>query len=365
MAISASTADGALPGAFALFAGRRVGYSWNTRAAIRAAVDLLGLKPGDEVLAPGWNCGSELDPLVAAGMSVRLFPVGPGGTVDPDDVRQRIGPRTRLVYLTHYFGLLQPATAALRQLCDDNGLRLLEDLALSLLSGAHPAEGRVGDVALFCFYKFFPVIGGGALVVNRPDLPDPVFPRPAPAEEVAKAMLRRLPLVGPALRRLRRAMAPPADAVQGIPDIPGHYYFDVDLSGRRMASSTARALASLDIDTGIALRKARYARFLDRLQGVRGAVPLYTDLPAGAVPLGMPLLVDAERRDRLAAALASEGIEATPWWAGEHRGIDFTGQDVARDLKARVLFLPAHPGIPEAAIDYMASRLQALLRQEA
>jgi dTDP-4-amino-4,6-dideoxygalactose transaminase len=352
-------------GVFALFAGRRVGYSWNTRTAIRAAVDLLGLVQGDEVLAPGWNCGSELDPLVAAGLSVRLFPVGPGGTVDPDAVRQRIGPRTRAVYLTHYFGLLQPATAALRRICDDHGLRLIEDLALALLSGAHPAGGQAGDVAVFCFYKFFPVVGGGALAVNRPGLADPVFPRSAPAAAVAKALLRRLPLAGPALRRLRRAAAAPAAVPQGISDIPAHYYFDRGLAGRRLAAPTARALARVDIAAEIALRRARYARFLDRLQDLRGAVPLYPDLPADAVPLGMPLLVGAAQRDRLAAALAAEGIEATPWWAGEHRGLDFTGQAVARDLKARVLFLPAHPGIPEAGIDRMAARLQALLRQEA
>jgi dTDP-4-amino-4,6-dideoxygalactose transaminase len=352
-------------GVFALFAGRRVGYSWNTRTAIRTATDLLGLRPGDEVLAPGWNCGSELDPLLAAGLTVRLFPVGPGGTVDPDAVRRRLGPRTRAVYLTHYFGLLQPATAALRQLCDDHGLRLVEDLALALLSGADPAGGRAGDVAVFCFYKFFPVIGGGALVVNRPDLPDPAFPRPAPAAAVAKALLRRLPLAGPALRRLRRAQAAPAAAPQGIPDMPAHYYFDTGLAGRRLAAPTARALVRADIAAEITLRRARHARLLDRLQGLRGAVPLYPDLPADAVPLGMPLLVAAAQRDRLAAALAAEGIEATPWWAGEHRGLDFTGQDVARDLKARVLFLPAHPGIPEAGIDRMAARLQALLRHGA
>lgn len=241
MTVAASTKEGTVPGAFAPFAGRRVDYSWNTRTAIRAAADRLGLVPGDEVLAPSWNCGSELDPLVAAGLLVRLFPVGPSGNVDPDDVRQRIGPRTRLVYLTHYFGLLQPATAALRQLCDDRGLRLVEDLALALLSGAHPAEGRASDVAVFCFHKFFPVIGGGALVVNRPGLPDSVFARATPTEVVATTILRRLPLAGLALRRLRRAAAPPAAALQGIPDMPGHYNFDSDLAGRRLAEPTARA----------------------------------------------------------------------------------------------------------------------------
>ena len=75
--ITRQDASGGVP---ALLSGRRVRYSFNTRVAIRKTVEILGLKPGDEVLAPAYNCGSELDPLRHAGLSIRLFPV-PHSTV--------------------------------------------------------------------------------------------------------------------------------------------------------------------------------------------------------------------------------------------------------------------------------------------
>jgi dTDP-4-amino-4,6-dideoxygalactose transaminase len=93
-------------GALALFSGRRVSYSFNTRVAIRKACDILGLRPGDEVLAPAFNCGSELDPLLDAGLAVRLYGVDRQAMVEPEAIARLIGPRTRAVYLTHYFGAL-------------------------------------------------------------------------------------------------------------------------------------------------------------------------------------------------------------------------------------------------------------------
>src|SRR5690606_16481693 len=89
----------------ALFRGRRVAYSFNARVAIRQACDILGLKAGDGVLVPGWNCGSEVDPLLDAGLELSLYPVNRSGAIDPDAVARMIGPKTRAIYFTHYFGL--------------------------------------------------------------------------------------------------------------------------------------------------------------------------------------------------------------------------------------------------------------------
>ena len=81
--------QGGLP---ALFAGRRVSYSFNTRVAIRHACDLLRLNPGDEVLVPAYNCGSELDPLLDAGLTLRLYPVGRDARIDPAQIAALITP---------------------------------------------------------------------------------------------------------------------------------------------------------------------------------------------------------------------------------------------------------------------------------
>ena len=114
-----------------LFEGRDVRWSFNARVAIRAACDLLQLTPGDEVLAPAYNCGSELDPLIHAGLTVTLYPVGRDGVADPEQIAAQITSCTRAVYVTHYFGFLQPHLDDIRALCDARGLRLIEDCALT------------------------------------------------------------------------------------------------------------------------------------------------------------------------------------------------------------------------------------------
>ncbi|TGD61192.1 hypothetical protein EYC08_19145 [Tabrizicola sp. WMC-M-20] len=369
------------PNVLDLFAGRRTAFTFNTRVAIRAAVDILGLRPGDEMLAPAYNCGSELDPLRAAGLTVRLYPIGMDAVVDPEQVRPLIGPRTRALYLTHYFGILQPHRAEFRALADAHGLRLIEDCALSLLSGTSPAEGTTGDVAVFCFYKFFAVLAGGALVVNAPDLPLPEFDRTAPPKIVVRslagAVLRRMLGQG-GLDRLKQLRSGTVDSTgedaghDGVPDMPASYYFDPDLTGRRMAGITHRALARLDLVAAMRARRDNYHALLGLLAEVDGLVPVFETLPADAVPLSLPLrLRDPgpgapwQRRDALVRALQAEGIAATPWWAGYNRHLDFSDHpdadlSSARHLKDTVLSLPIHQYFGPAQIAHVARRVKSL-----
>jgi perosamine synthetase len=365
-------------GVLDLFADRRVVYSFNTRVAIRTAVDLLGLKPGDEVLAPAYNCGSELDPLRAAGLDIRLYPVDTDTVVDPDRIAPLIGARTRAIYLTHYFGVLQPHRAGIRALADARGMRVIEDCALSLLSGAHPVEGRTGDVAVFCFYKFFPVLAGGALVVNATDLAVPAFARPAPAKTVVRSVLRMglRRTLGPRMLDRLRGRRPAGqgddDPADGLPDMPAGYYFDPDLVGRGLSGFTARALTALDPVEATQVRRVNYRRLLGHLADVGGMAPLFAALPGDAVPLSLPLQVQDpgpgaawRRRNALVRALQAEGIAATPWWAGYNRYLDFAdhpGADLstARLLKDTVISLPIHQYFGSAEIDHVADRVRGV-----
>jgi dTDP-4-amino-4,6-dideoxygalactose transaminase len=365
-------AGGVLP----LFAGRRASYSFNTRVAIRRAVDILGFKPGDEVLAPAYNCGSELDPLRQAELSIRLYPITAAIEIDPDEIRRMIGSRTRAIYLTHYFGFLQPQTAAIRALCDAHGLMMIEDCALSLLSGDAPAEGRFGDISVFCFYKFFPVLAGGALVINSGKIrTEALFARPAPGKVVSKRLLRAglTAALGPSgaagfLRRVKGERN--TDLVQEMPeqpqpDMPEHYYFDPHMTDARMSVVTERALAGFDVAATIATRRENYLRLLDSIAGIPGLAPLFPDLPSSAVPLSMPVRVTDGHRNAVVASLQAEGIAATSWWSGYNRHLDFsdkqqTDLSAARALKDSVLSLPSHQYLGPKEIDHIASRLRDL-----
>lgn len=356
----------------ALFDGRDVRWSFNARVGIRAACDVLQFISGDEVLAPAYNCGSELDPLIHAGLEVTLYPVGRNAVADPEVIGARITPRTRAVYVTHYFGFLQPYLDDIRALCDAHGLRLIEDCALSLLSGVRPADGRTGDVSIFCLYKFFPVLDGGALVINAADLDQSnLFRRAPPWRRVAKSLARSA-LEGTlgaeraraALARLRGrtpgSLPPPMPLDGERPDIPAHYYFDPNLRDARISLFASRPMRAFNVSSAIAVRRKNYQVFLRLLGDVPGVEPLFDGLPPGACPLSMPVLV--ADRNRIATELQSRGIPATPWWAGYNRHLNWSGQTDAIYLKNHVLSLPLHQFLGADHINYMVAVLYKVMR---
>lgn len=356
--------NGGLP---ALFAGRRVTYSFNTRVAIRQACDLLGLSHGDEVLAPAYNCGSELDPLHHAGLVVTLYRVDAQARIDLTSIEALITPRTKAVYLTHYFGFSQPQTAALRALCDARGLFMIEDCALSLLSGGSPAAGRAGDVSVFCFYKFFPTLAGGALVLNTDRIAGAAqFGQTLPLKMMGKHLLRAaMDMTLGAKRRaalMQRLKSGRVDAEvsgSGRPDIPPHYYFDPRLRDARISAVTACQIRAFDVEAAITIRRENYRTYLLALAEMPKVRPLFPDLTDESCPLSMPVLV--ENRDAIAAALTSRGIAATPWWAGYNRHFDFAAHADARYLKDHVLSLPSHQFMGKREIAHIVSELSELV----
>lgn len=74
------------------------------RVAVMRMCRELGLGKGDEILAPSYNCGSEIDPLIVSGATVTLYRVDREAQIDVQDIMARATTRTRAVYVTHYFG---------------------------------------------------------------------------------------------------------------------------------------------------------------------------------------------------------------------------------------------------------------------
>jgi perosamine synthetase len=346
--------------ALALFAGRQCALTHSARVAIRAACDVLGLKPGDEILVPAYNCGSEVDPLLHAGLVPVLYPVSGSATVDPSEIAALITPRCRALYLIPYFGFPHANAGTLRELCDQHGLALIEDCALSLLSDQ---VGRTGEVAVYNFSKFFPVHAGGALVLNRPGLVMPGFGKPPPVRPAIKFAVRAavsllLGKRGKAVLKSLRGKRPALEPV-ARPDMPLDYYFDPTLIATRLGTLATGILRRVDVDAAIAQRRHNFRVYQRLLAGIPGVTPLYSSLPDGVCPLNMPVLV--EDRDRIAASMTSQGIAVVPWWAGYHKGLDFTGFPQARHLKGHILALPLHQGMTEADLKAVASSLLAAI----
>ena len=103
------------------------------RIGIRHAVELLQLKADDEVLAPAYHCGSEIDALLKSGVKVTLYEMDRDCNINIPDIKNRITAKTKAIYITHFFGFPQDVVKV-KQFCEQNKLYLIEDCAMSLFS---------------------------------------------------------------------------------------------------------------------------------------------------------------------------------------------------------------------------------------
>jgi dTDP-4-amino-4,6-dideoxygalactose transaminase len=341
------------------------------RVAIALLPRLWNLKPGDEVLAPAYNCGSEIDPFVHAGLRVVLYRVNRDARIDTEDIRHRTTDRTRVVYVTHYFGWAQDLSD-LSSWCQKRGLLLVEDCALSLFSnGPEGPLGLQGDAAVFSLRKGLPVPDGGALTLRKPP-PESLSRRvPPPWTTTTRAMLplfkrrylRTTEHLGLyswfriGLEHLRQPLPTCQEQHHVMPEMPTQYYFRDTTAHWGLSKITAGLLRAIDPRFVRDRRRENYLRLRDDLDGILSLEFLYSDLPDGVCPLSMPVLVTAHR-SLLVAELNRCGIAAFPFWEGYHRGLSWDDFPEARYLKDHLLALPVNEALDHRHMAFIARTLR-------
>lgn len=140
----------------------------NGTDALEIALAALELPPGSEVIVPANSFIATSETVTRAGLRVVFADVDATFTLDLRDVAERITEHTSAVIAVHLYG--QPADIrGLKTLCDERGLRLLEDAAQ-----AHGASiggrrvGAIGDVGTFSFFpgKNLGAIGDAGAIVT-------------------------------------------------------------------------------------------------------------------------------------------------------------------------------------------------------
>ncbi|HEY1456916.1 MAG TPA: DegT/DnrJ/EryC1/StrS family aminotransferase [Solirubrobacteraceae bacterium] len=274
-------------------------------AALHLACLAAGIGPGDEVIVPalGFIASASIIRHVGAD-PVFCDVIGPTDfNIDIDDVARRITTRTRGVIAVHFCGY--PAEAlGLRELCDANGLTMIEDCAQAI--GAHVDRtgrqvGTVGDLGAFSFFskKQLCVGEGGMVVTANPDLADRV------------RLLRSHAMTSGTWDRHRGH-----DPVYDIVDVGFNYRLDEP----RAALGRSR-LERLDDD--IQARREIVRVYREKLTGLDG-LELPWDEPAveRSSHFAFPVLLsDRSARDRFRDELRAGGIQTT-WYPALHT---FTG----------------------------------------
>lgn len=314
---------------FARIAGvpHAIAVSSGTTALV-AALQVLDLEPGDEVVTSPFTFVATLNAILHAGATVRFADVSSDDfCLDPDTVE--VTGRTRVLLPVHLYG--QPADMGrLAPLAARHDLTIVEDAAQAI--GAAFDTAPAGSYGLGCFSlyatKNVTTAEGGVVTTADDELAD------------------RLRLLRNQGMRRRYAY-----------EVPGHNYRMTDLH----AAVGIPQLARLDDITQARTRNAE--RLTKSLAGLPGLV-VPTALPGRThVWHQYSVLVTEEAaltRDELAERLAELGVATGVFYPRlafdydcfrNHPRVIVGETPVAARLTGQVLSLPVHPGLSEADLD--------------
>ena len=140
--------------------------------ALEMASALLGIGDGDEVILPSFTFPSAADAIARTGARCVFVDIDPAtGNLDPQQVSEAVGSRTRAISIMHYGGVPVDLDA-IQSIAREHGLPIIEDNAhgLGVTAAGDCSLGSVGVFAAQSFHdtKNVQCGEGGALLINDP-----------------------------------------------------------------------------------------------------------------------------------------------------------------------------------------------------
>lgn len=147
------------------------------RVSLEAILRALEFEKGREIILPAYTYHSVPEAICHLGLRPVFVDIDEtDNNIDPEKIKEKIGPNTAAVLATHIFG--HPCRIdEIADVCRENDLVLLEDCAHSL--GAKYKGKKVGTFGRAAFFSFgatkvFNTFGGGMVVTDDTDLADKV-----------------------------------------------------------------------------------------------------------------------------------------------------------------------------------------------
>lgn len=123
-------------------------------SALEIALRSLEFKEGDEVLVPTNTFSSTASVAFFAGGRPVLTDIDSSSLcIDSENARRYMTPKTKGVIVVHIGGLVCPDIKAIRELCEDHDIFLIEDAAHAQGAGINGQQaGSLSDAGCFSFY---------------------------------------------------------------------------------------------------------------------------------------------------------------------------------------------------------------------
>ena len=314
--------------------------------ALELAMMALDLAPEDEVLVPSFTFVSTTNAILRERARPVFVDIRPDTlTIDIDDMKRRVTPRTKVIMPVVYAGV-SPDMDAIMRVAREHGIRVVEDAAQGIAAACNgrPA-GTTGDIGCFSFHetKNYSTGEGGAFATGDATL--------AQRAEIIreKGTNRKQFLLGLVDKytwvRTGSSFLPP-DSTAGLL---------ISQLGKRAKIQERR--------------EQIYARYIDAFRPLeeRGFLALPV-IPAGIVSnhhIFHLLLPDEDARNRALIFFRTRGIGTTFHYlplhlspVGRSLGHAEGEYPVTEAVSARLIRLPIYPSLTDDEQDYVIAMMK-------
>jgi perosamine synthetase len=310
-------------------------------SAIHAALLAHGVAPGDEVIVPSFTfIATANTPQFVGAKPVFADIEETTFGLDPEDVVERITPKTRAIMPVHYGGC-PCRIQELREIADDHDLLLIEDAAEAFGASIRGRKvGTFGDSAMmsFCQNKVITTGEGGAIVTD------------------SREVYEKMKLI----RSHGRLETADYFSTTAVMD-----YVSLGYNFRMSNITAALGIAQLNkVEEIIRMRRADAAYYIQRL---KAEVPdcVISEPPEDYFHVYQLFSIRVKDRDALMQYLENKGIMTKVYFSPVHYTYFYCSQvgdsynlPITEKVSEDILSLPFYPGISRDDIDYVIDSMK-------
>lgn len=325
----------------ATYAAPRALLTHSCTAALEMAAILAEVGPGEEVIMPSFTFVSTANAFVLRGAVPVFVDIRPDTlNIDESKIRDAITSRTKAICVVHYAGVACEM-GVIGEIAKEHGLMVIEDAAQAHYAFWRERPlGSIGQLSTLSFHETKNVISGegGALIVNDPALVER-------AEVLWQKGTNRL--------RFNRGEV--------------DKYTWVDIGSSFLPSELIAAFLWAQLEDGPAITEHR-RKLWDRYKSMFAAAENENLVRCPYPPaehrhnghIFFILVHNAEARLDFLRQVNARGVNAVSHYVPLHdspAGLRYSRSSgalpVTKDIAARLVRLPLHPGMTEADVDYV------------
>lgn len=281
------------------------------------------LKPTDEILLPEFICSSVIEPFSCC--KIEFYKINKDFTLNVDDIKKKIRKDTKVFFLMHYFGMVQPYNAldeVKSILCDQ--CVVVEDTTHSIFSKVH----TIGDYHICSLRKWMPIPRGGVMYYSEDKL-NLGDVKTIKSHDNSKAY-------GMVLKDLFLGGNYNTDLNSMYRDIflKSERLIDMQTEPMLISDFSAFAASCVDISKMVDLRRQNYRELSDKL--IKFNIDSAIDLKEKECPLVLPIRV--KNRDLFRDYLINNRIYCAVHWPFD--GIMIEKRQNALQLSNELLSIP-------------------------